>query len=67
MAPVQYVRQEAPPPPARAVSVMPGMDYSGAAQPQRAYTQATQTVKYVDQYGNEVFPSQVRQVGEFRY
>lgn len=67
VAPTQYVRQDAPPPQMRAMSVMPGMEYKPAAQPQRSYIQAPQNVRYVDQNGNEVFPSQVRQVSEFRY
>ena len=66
VAPLQYVRQEAPPP-VRAVSVMPGIEYNMPGQPQRAYTQAPQNVRYVDQYGNAVFPREVRQVSEFRY
>ncbi|KAK3056537.1 hypothetical protein LTR09_002330 [Extremus antarcticus] len=71
VAPVQYVRQEPAPAQARAASVMPGMDYHSAAQqapqpaPQRTYSQAPQqSVRYMDQYGNEVFP---RQVSEMRY
>ena len=69
VAPPQYVRQDAPPPPPqmRAVSVMPGLEYSAPVQPQRSYAEAPQNVRYVDQHGNEVFPSQVRQVSEFRY
>ena len=67
VAPTQYVRQDAPPPQMRAMSVMPGLEYKPAAQPQRSYVQAPQNVRYVDQNGNEVFPSQVRQVSEFRY
>jgi hypothetical protein len=72
VAPVQYVRQAemAPPPaPARAVSVMPGVgatDYNYQPQPQQTYGYASGTppsqVKYVDQYGNEVYPQQIRQV-----
>ena len=67
VAPTQYVRQDAPPPQMRAMSVMPGLEYKAPAQPQRSYVQAPQNVRYVDQNGNEVFPSQVRQVSEFRY
>ncbi|KAK4544516.1 hypothetical protein LTR36_004088 [Oleoguttula mirabilis] len=70
VAPVQYARQEMapPPPPARAVSVMPGSDYGAQAQqPAYSYAPAPQTVKYVDMYGREVYPQQVRQVSEFRY
>ena len=65
--PTQYVRQDAPPPQMRALSVMPGLDYNSSAQPQRTYTQAPQNVRYVDQNGNEVFPREVRQLSEFRY
>jgi hypothetical protein len=67
VAPTQYVRQDAPPPQMRAMSVMPGLEYKSAAQPQRSYVHAPQNVRYVDQNGNEVFPSQVRQVSDFRY
>ena len=71
VAPVQYVRKEAPRPPARAVSVMPGIDYAASTQPQRGYsqafTQAPQSIRYVDAQGNEVFPREVRQVSEFKY
>lgn len=70
VAPQQYVRQEMapPPPPARAVSVMPGSDYGAQVQqPAYSYAPAPQAVKYVDQYGREVYPQQVRQVSEFRY
>ncbi|KAK5118789.1 hypothetical protein LTR85_007995 [Meristemomyces frigidus] len=66
----QYVRQEMapPPPPAREVSVMPGADYGAQVQqPAYSYAPAPQAVKYVDQYGREVYPQQVRQVSEFRY
>ncbi|KAK5131026.1 hypothetical protein LTR08_001376 [Meristemomyces frigidus] len=70
VAPVQYVRQGiAPPASARAGSVMPGAEY-GAQQQQPMYGYAPAPpppVKYVDQYGREVFPQQVRQVSEFRY
>lgn len=67
VAPVQYVRQEAPP--ARAMSVVPG--YDSAPPSARAYSHAPppQQVRYVDQYGREVYP-EVRQVpagGEYRY
>lgn len=50
--PVQYVRQEAPPPPARAMSAMPG--YEQARVP--SYAPAPQAVQYVDQYGRPVYP-----------
>lgn len=66
VAPVQYTRQEAPAP-TRAMSVAPGYE----SQP-RAYTQAPAAppqVLYVDQYGREVIPSQLRQMpaGDYRY
>ncbi|PPJ49827.1 hypothetical protein CBER1_03336 [Cercospora berteroae] len=49
VAPQQFARPDAPPaPPARAMSVMPGYE-----QP-RAYAQAPQPVRYVDQYGREI-------------
>ncbi|KAF2213321.1 hypothetical protein CERZMDRAFT_105943 [Cercospora zeae-maydis SCOH1-5] len=49
VAPPQFARSDAPPaPPARAMSVMPGYE-----QP-RAYAQAPQPVRYVDQYGREI-------------
>lgn len=83
-APVNYLRQASaahvqyaqhdmapPPPPVRAMSVMPTGDYGGPMQQPRAYSYAPapapQAVKYVDQYGNEVHPREVRQVSEFRY
>ncbi|KAF2771981.1 hypothetical protein EJ03DRAFT_325216 [Teratosphaeria nubilosa] len=67
VAPVQYARQDMlppPPAPARAMSVMPG---AGAEyQPQYRYApappQQPAAVKYVDQYGNEMYPQQIRQV-----
>ncbi|KAK5175580.1 uncharacterized protein LTR77_000719 [Saxophila tyrrhenica] len=65
VAPIQYVRQEPAPAPPRAVSVMPPPDYRMSAQPapQRTYSQAPpQSVRYVDQYGKEVYPQQVSQV-----
>nr|POF12654.1 hypothetical protein CFP56_09806 [Quercus suber] len=67
-APVQYVRQEAPQPPAaRAMSVIPSADY-GAAQNTYSYLPAAvPQVKYVDQYGRPVQPSDVRQTSEYRY
>ncbi len=62
VAPVQYVRQEPVFIPARAVSVMPA-DHGATAQMapplQRPYSQAPQSMRYVDQYGNEVHPQQV--------
>ncbi|CAK4033940.1 Hypothetical predicted protein [Lecanosticta acicola] len=67
VAPVQYARQEASLAPTRAMSVAPG--YEGQA---RAYSHApaaaAQQVRYVDQYGREVYP-EVRQVpaGDYRY
>lgn len=70
VAPVQYVRQDAPPPPPmRAMSVMPTPDYGAPTQAMRTYSQAPQQapqgIRYVDQYGNEVFPREVRQVSVF--
>ena len=74
IAPVQYVRQDVPPPQTRAFSVVLGTDYSAPTQPQREYSQAyvqqpppQQNVRYVDANGNEVFPQGVRQFSEFRY
>ncbi|KAH9808648.1 hypothetical protein Tdes44962_MAKER06304 [Teratosphaeria destructans] len=69
VAPVQYARQDMippPPAPARAMSVMPGAGTE--YQPQYRYApappppQQPAAVKYVDQYGNEVYPQQIRQV-----
>lgn len=55
VAPVQYMRQEsaAAPPP----------------QSSRAYSHAPPQMRYVDQYGQEVYPNQVRQAPapEYRY
>ncbi|KAM3423764.1 hypothetical protein BST61_g1168 [Cercospora zeina] len=49
VAPPHFARHEAPPaPPARAMSVMPGFEQS------RAYAQAPQPVRYIDQYGREI-------------
>lgn len=63
----QYGRPEPPPPQMRALSVMPSTDYGTPGQPQPIYAQAPQAItRYVDQYGNEVFPREVRQAGEFR-
>lgn len=76
VAPIQYVQKDAQRPPARAMSVMPGMDYRTTQQPplqQRLYSQAPQPqqvqqlppgTRYVDQNGNPVFP---RQISEVRY
>ena len=68
VTPIQYARQDMlpPPPPARAMSVMPEPMYAQQPQ-QRAYSYAPtpapqQAVKYVDQYGNDAFPQQIRQV-----
>nr|POE94593.1 hypothetical protein CFP56_16830 [Quercus suber] len=67
-APVQYVRQEAPhPSAARAISVVPSADY-GATQDTYSYPPANvPQVKYIDQYGRPVQPSDVRQPNEYRY
>lgn len=71
VAPVQYARQDVPAPPMRAVSVMPsaehgsgGLVYQQHVQPQqqRGYSQAPPGVMYVDQNGNPVFPTEIRQV-----
>ncbi|KAF2479428.1 hypothetical protein BDY17DRAFT_303854 [Neohortaea acidophila] len=71
VAPVQYARQDVPAPPIRAVSVMPsaehgngGLVYQQHVQPQqqRGYSQAPPGVMYVDQNGNPVFPTEIRQV-----
>ncbi|KAI7187561.1 hypothetical protein D0869_11581 [Hortaea werneckii] len=72
VAPAPYARQEMPPPaaPPRAVSVMPGgaADYPQyAPQPSYGYAPAPQPVKYVDQYGREMYPQQLRPASEFRY
>lgn len=69
VAPVQYARHEAAPPPARAMSVMPVPDYGPPAyQQQRAPSYAPQpAVRYVDEYGREVAPREVRQASQFRY
>ncbi|KXT04530.1 hypothetical protein AC578_8641 [Pseudocercospora eumusae] len=64
VAPVQYVRQEAPPP-ARALSVVPGYEQARTS----SYAPAPQAVQYVDQYGRPIYPSEVRQAPapEYRY
>lgn len=69
LAPVQYVRQDAPQQaPVRAMSVVPGSEYGGQSYQQRAPSYAPQpAVKYVDQYGREVMPQEVRQVSQYRY
>jgi hypothetical protein len=67
VAPVQYApRQDPAPLPARAASVMPVGNRVPTTQAasQRNQSQAAQPVRYLDQYGNEVFP---RQVSEVRY
>ena len=66
VAPVQYIPQQAP---LRAMSVVPGSEYGGEQYQQRAPSYAPQpaAVKYVDQYGREVMPQEVRQVGQYRY
>ena len=44
---------------------MPNMDYGNQVHPpQRTYSYAPQAVRYVNQYGEEVFP---REVNELRY
>ncbi|KAI7121581.1 hypothetical protein KC352_g32884, partial [Hortaea werneckii] len=73
VAPAPYARQEMPPPaaPQRAVSVMPGgaAEYPQyAPQPSYGYAPAPpQAVKYVDQYGREMYPQQPRPASEYRY
>ncbi|KAI7251083.1 hypothetical protein KC335_g16646, partial [Hortaea werneckii] len=73
VAPAPYARQEMPPPaaPQRAVSVMPGgaAEYPQyAPQPSYGYAPAPpQAVKYVDQYGREMYPQQLRPASEYRY
>ncbi|KAK4506017.1 hypothetical protein PRZ48_003982 [Zasmidium cellare] len=65
VAPVQYARQEPAATPARAMSVVPG--YEQPAPAARAYSQAPGPVRYLDQYGREVYPSEVRQVPALDY
>lgn len=69
VAPIQYIRQDAPPQaPVRATSVVPGSEFGGQAYQQRAPSYAPQpTVKYVDEYGREIMPQEVRQVSQYRY
>ncbi|KAI7482733.1 hypothetical protein KC351_g5521 [Hortaea werneckii] len=72
VAPAPYARQNLPPPaaPQRAVSVMPSgaAEYSQyAPQPSYGYAPAPQAVKYVDQYGREMYPQQLRPASEYRY
>ena len=67
VAPVQYVRHDVAPP-ARAMSVMPGPEYGAPAYQHRAPSYAPQpAVRYVDEYGREVAPRDVRQASQFRY
>lgn len=67
VAPVQYVRHDAAPQ-ARAMSVMPGPEYGAPAYQQRAPSYAPQpAVRYVDEYGREVAPREMRQASQFRY
>jgi hypothetical protein len=67
VAPVQYVRHDVAPP-ARAMSVMPAPEYGVPAYQQRAPSYAPQpAVRYVDEYGREVAPRDVRQASQFRY
>lgn len=67
VAPVQYVRHDAAPP-ARAMSVMPGPEYGAPVYQQRAPSYAQQpAVRYVDEYGREVAPREMRQASQFRY
>jgi hypothetical protein len=57
VAPQSYARPE--PTPTRSMSVMPGYE--------RAPTYAPQPVQYVDQYGRPIYPSEIRQLPEYRY
>lgn len=67
VAPVPYIRHDAAPP-ARAMSVMPGPEYGAPAYQQRAPSYAPQpTVRYLDEYGREVAPREMRQASQFRY
>lgn len=67
VAPAQYAHQEPVATPTRAMSVMPGFEQPTSAT--RAYSRAPAQVRYVDQYGREVFPSEVRQAAapDYRY
>ncbi|KAI5367948.1 hypothetical protein Slin15195_G030820 [Septoria linicola] len=68
VAPQQYARPDVPAAPlARATSVMPGYEQP---QPQLYAPAPAPQVRYVDQYGREVYQSEPRQVGapaEYRY
>jgi hypothetical protein len=68
VAPVQYVRHDVPPP-ARAMSVMPGPEYGAPVYQQRApsYAPPQPAVRYVDEYGREVAAPEMRQASQFRY
>jgi hypothetical protein len=67
VAPVQYVCHDVPPP-ARSMSVMPGQEYGASVYQQRAPSYAPQpAVRYVDEYGREVAPVEMRQASQFRY
>lgn len=75
VAPVQYTRQAsvAPVQYARQPSTAPvqymRQESAAAPPPPRAFSHAPPQMRYVDQYGQEVFPSQVRQAPapEYRY
>lgn len=64
----QFFRQEAAPPPPRAMSVAPGYEQPAASYP-RAYSQVPQQVMYVDQYGRPIPAGELRQMPapEYRY
>jgi hypothetical protein len=67
VAPVQYVRHDAAPP-ARAISVMPGPEYGAPAYQPRAPSYAPPpAARYVDEYGREMVPREMTQVGHYRY
>ena len=62
-APAPYAPQQAAPAPQRAMSVMPtGYEYAGAQQ--QPQSQPQPQPRYVDQYGNPVYPREVRMVGQ---
>ncbi|KAK6421266.1 hypothetical protein LTR95_016835, partial [Oleoguttula sp. CCFEE 5521] len=75
VAPVQYARQDMPPP-SRAASIMPGSEYGAPVYQQqqqqqqlRASSYAMQPpapVRYVDEYGRELVQQDVRQGSQFR-
>lgn len=60
VVPMQYVRQG---------TVAPGRAVEQMQAPPRAFSHAPQQVRYVDQYGQEIYPSDARQApaAEYRY